>query len=50
MATTPGKPHILVFTRPQDDGGTVAIVSLTPMTGPFDTHLFDPSFDAPGAH
>ena len=35
MAFTALKPQILVFTRPENDGGTVAIVSLTPLEGPF---------------
>ena len=40
MATALAKPHILVFTRPETDGGTVAIVSLIPMDGPFASDIF----------
>ena len=39
MAATSLKPQILVFTRPEDDGGTIAIVSLTPLDGPFSPSL-----------
>lgn len=35
MLTPSLKPQNLVFTRPETDGGTVAIVSLTPLAGPF---------------
>jgi hypothetical protein len=40
MAAAPLKPQILVFTRPESDGGTVAIVKLTPLDGPFNPDLF----------
>jgi hypothetical protein len=33
------QPQILVFTRPETDGGTVAIISLTPLAGPFQADL-----------
>jgi hypothetical protein len=41
MEFATGKPQILVFTRPENDGGTTAIISLTPLISPdFNPDLF----------
>ena len=34
MAIPSLKPRIIVFTRPENDGGTIAIISLTPLDSP----------------